>query len=108
MDATIAKDDDLRDKIKMFMVKLDKIEARVKEVETVAASVPKLEAKLQKVEGRVESTEQIIKVKLPTAPIAGRKVGALSDSAPMKAFFSGASIGLLIIGLIAAAWFGLF
>ena len=108
MDAMIVKEDDLREKIKTFMIKLDKIEARVKDVETVAASVPKLEAKLQKVEGRVESTEQMVKTKMQTVPPAGRTAVPASSSEPLKAFVSGASIGLLIIGLIAAAWFGLF
>jgi len=92
----MTKEDELREKINTFMVKLDKMESRVKEVETVASAIPKLEAKLEKVEHRVESTEKSMgiappAVKHPAPP-------------PVKAFISGVSIGLLVIGIIAAAW----
>ncbi len=105
MDTVMTKDEDLREKIKTFIVKMDRMEARVKEVETIAATVPRLEAKLQKVEGRVESTEQSIKTVMPAA---GRARALPSASPPVKAFVGGASIGLLILGLIAAVWLGLF
>ncbi len=91
-------DEELREKIKTFIVKLDKMEARVKEVETVAAAVPKLAQKIERVETRVESAEKTIGLptpshfELPPAP------------PPLKAFMSGATIGLLIVGAIAAAW----
>ncbi|MBI3359392.1 MAG: hypothetical protein HY201_05285 [Nitrospirae bacterium] len=91
----MTKEDDLREKISTFMVKLDKMESRVKEVETAASAIPKLAAKLEKVETRVESTEKSIgtasSVRLAAPP-------------PVKAFVGGVSIGLLVIGIIAAGW----
>ncbi len=90
----MTKEDELREKINTFMVKLDKMESRVKEVESVASAIPKLEAKLDKVEHRVESTEKSIGIAPPKHPAPP----------PVKAFVSGVSIGLLVIGIIVAAW----
>ncbi len=101
MNAVMTKDEDLREKIKTFIVKLDKMEARVKDVETVAAAVPKLEKKIAKVETRVESTEKTVEQAI-TAP--GRVYTMPATPPPVKAFVSGAAMGLLIIGAIAAAW----
>jgi len=92
----MTKDDELREKINTFMVKLDKMESRVKEVEAVASVVTKLEAKLEKVEHRVEATER-------SAGIAPPK-HATPAPPPVKAFVSGVSIGLLVIGVIVLAW----
>ncbi len=94
--AVMTKEDELREKISTFMVKLDKMESRVKDVEAVAATVTKLEAKLEKVEHRVESTEKSIGLAPPKQ--------ASPAPAPVKAFVSGVSIGLLVIGVIVAAW----
>ena len=90
----MTKEDEMREKINTFMVKMDKMESRVKEVEAATSAIPKLAAKLEKVEYRVESTEKSIRmtpsVKLPAPP-------------PVKAFVSGVSLGLLVIGIIVAA-----
>ncbi len=101
MDAVMTKDEDLREKIKTFIVKLDKMEARVKEVETVAAVVPKLQKKVEKVETRVEVAERTVE-KAIASP--GRVYNMPATPPPVKAFVSGASIGLLIVGAIAAGW----
>jgi tetrahydromethanopterin S-methyltransferase subunit B len=92
----MTKEDEMREKINTFMVRLDKMESRVKDVESVAATVTKLEAKLDKVEHRVEANEKSAGITPPkqTTP----------TPAPVKAFVSGVSIGLLVIGVIAAAW----
>ncbi len=102
MEAVMEKDSDLRDKIKTFMVKLDKMEERVKEVETLTSSVPKLEAKLSKVILRVEKIEQRVESDGKAPKQEGK---TLNTPPPVKAFVSGASIGLLLIGAIIAAWF---
>jgi len=105
------KDDDIRDKIKVVINKLDKMEARVKDVENVAASVQKIEAKLTKIESRVERVERVeAGEKLPPirepAPVERpeRHYTIPSTPPPVKAFVSGASIGFLIIGAIVSAW----
>ncbi len=90
----MTKEDELREKINTFMVKLDKMESRVKDVEAVASTVAKLEAKLEKVEHRVEATEKSAGIAPPAQP----------TPTPVKAFVSGISIGLLVIGIIVAAW----
>ena len=95
--ATMTKEDDLREKINTFMVKMDKMESRVKEVETAASAIPKLAAKLEKVEHRVESTEKSIGIASPS-PVR------LTAPPPVKAFVGGVSIGLLVIGIIVVAW----
>jgi hypothetical protein len=99
MGAAIASEDDVRDKIKTFMTRMDQMESRVKDVETVAASVRKLEKKLLKVESQVESRAE---------PRMGGEA-SFKTPPPVKAFISGASIGVLVVGSIAAAWlFGFF
>ncbi len=90
MGASIPLEDDVRDKIKTFMVRMDQMESRVKSVEAVAASVPKLEKKLLRVESQVESRVS--------------NATSFKTPPPVKAFISGASIGVLIVGSIAAAW----
>ena len=93
----MTKEDEIREKINTFMVKLDKMEARVKEVETVKSTVQKLEAKmdakLEKIEQRMEATEKSVGIAPPEKPAPP----------PVKAFVSGVSIGLLVIGIIAVA-----
>ncbi len=99
MNAVLTKDEDLREKIKTFMVKLDRIENRVKEVEGVTAAIPRLEAKLQTVEHRVGVTENRLDKThpMPSAPVR------------VKAFIGGATIGVIILAAIAIAWLtGLF
>ena len=105
-------DDDIRDKIRTVLNKLDRMESRVKSVESVAEMVPKLEKTLstvvpklektlEKVTSRVESTERRVelaeKLSKPSGP-------PLVAPPPIKAFVSGASIGFLIVGAITAAW----
>jgi hypothetical protein len=97
MDAVMSKsDEDLREKIKTFIVKMDKMEARVKEVEAVASAVPKLAKKIETVETRVDSAERSI----------GKATGGAGASSPfpVKAFVGGASISFLIIGAIVTGW----
>ena len=94
MGAAIGSEDDVRDKIKTFMTRMDQMESRVKDVETVAASVRKLEKKLLKVESQVESRAE---------PRMGSEA-SFKTPPPVKAFISGASIGVLVVGSIAAAW----
>ncbi len=105
MEIAIGRDEDLREKIKSFIGKLDNMEARVKEVEVMATSVSKLEAKFQKLESRVALTEKSIKEETPSDR---RPHATASAPPPVKAFVSGVSIGLLILALIAAFWFGIF
>lgn len=89
------REDDLREKIQTVLSKLDKIESRVKNVEAVAAVVPKLEKTLSKVQ------EQVVSAHLKAAKPSPR---AMSAPTPVKAFVSGASIGVVIVGAITAGW----
>jgi hypothetical protein len=96
----MTKEDELRDKINTFMVKLDKMESRVKDVEVATSAIAKLEAKLEKVEHRMDSTEKAIGI----APPPPEPHPSKPTPPPVKAFVSGVSIGLLVIGVIVAAW----
>ena len=95
----MTKEDELREKINTFMVKMDKMESRVKDMETVTSTIPKLVAKLEKVEHRVETAEKSMGITPP--PVA---LSVPPAPPPVKAFVGGMSIGLLVIGIIVAAW----
>ncbi len=99
--ATMTKEDEIREKINTFMVKLDKMEARVKEVETVKSTVQKLEAKI---DAKIERMEQRMEATEKSVGIAPPATHAKPAPPPVKAFVSGVSIGLLVIGIIAVAW----
>jgi hypothetical protein len=92
--AVMTADEDIREKIKVVLHKLDKMESRVKNVEAVAAVLPRIEKKLATVVSRVESVANINR---PSGP-------PLVTPPPVKAFISGASIGVLVVGAIVAAW----
>lgn len=110
MNATMVQDTDLREKIRAVTSRLDSMESRVKVVETATAAVSKLEKDLAKVISRVEKVESRVEstgkpTPLQETPEEAPKLGSARTSLPpVKAFVSGVSLGLLIIGLVAAAW----
>jgi len=110
MQAVQTKEDvDLRDKIKTFLVKLDKMEERVKEVESISKALPRLEAQLSKVISRVD--EVVARVESEgRSPAKEHSVHKAAPApTPVRAFVGGATIAMLLIGLIIVAWmFGMF
>jgi len=112
MEAVQTKDNDLRDKIKTFLVKLDKMEERVKDVENVSKALPRLESQLAKVILRVDEvvarvekgarssgSEETVKEKTPYK----------APPPPVQAFVGGATVAMLIVGAVVVAWLlGLF
>jgi len=113
MEAVQTKDNDLRDKIKTFLVKLDKMEERVKEVENISKALPRIESQLAKVISRVDEVAARVDMDKKPTPIASAPVKekpvSTSSPTPIKALVSGASIGMLLIGAALAAWLlGLF
>jgi hypothetical protein len=105
MEIVVSREEDIRDKIKAFVGKFDNMESRVKEVEIVTSTVPRLEAKIHRVETRIGSVEQSIKSGILTADRA-RTASAVSS--PAKAFVGGASISLLVIMLGTIIFLSLF
>jgi len=99
--AVMTVDEDIREKIKVVLHKLDKMESRVKDVETVAAVLPKLQMKLETVATRVES---VAKASQPSREHSHLVVPSVAAPPPVKAFVSGASVGFLVVGAITAAW----
>jgi len=107
MEAVGTKDSDLRDKIKTFLVKLDKMEERVKEVETISKALPRLESQLAKVISRVDEVAAQVEKggKLTASEEKGReKTVYKAPPAPVQAFVGGATIAMLLIGAAIAAW----
>ena len=98
MNAVLTKDDELREKINTFMARMNKMETRVQQVETIAASVARMEEQISKVEAKIESR---LESRIASKPSGGPSV---QTPPPVKAFISGASIGILIVGVVTAAW----
>jgi len=102
MEAVQTKDNDLRDKIKTFLVKLDKMEERVKEVENVSKALPRLEAQLAKVISRVD--EVAARVETEGRPAVKMPTSHKSAPQPVQAFIGGATIAMLLVGVAVVAW----
>jgi len=99
-------DDDIRDKIKIVLNKLEKMESRVKTVETVAAAIPKLEKTMQTIVPKLEKGLAAVALRLESGQELTKPIRMPSGTTPppIRAFISGASIGILIVGVITAAW----
>jgi len=105
IEAVQTKDNDLRDKIKTFLVKLDKMEERVKEVENVSKTVARLETQIARVSSRVDDVVARVESKERAHIIKETKTNHVTPPVtPVRAFVGGASIAILILGALLAMW----
>lgn len=93
-------DAELQDKIRMFIMKLDKMESRVREVESVASKIPAMEATLSKISSQVGELQSEAPLAEPSQEAPSRKSSLSWGQAMMR----GVIMGLVMVGILAAAW----